>query len=104
MGCERPLPAGRYVSLPGRGITFVRELSGPDNAAPTADVAARLVSDRRPQLIRLLRRSRGELQRRRRRPPWPRARHAVRRAVSPRRVRRRRRALIDVLGIVVAVG
>ena len=36
LGSERPLlPAGRHISLPRRGRTFVRHLAGPDAAAPT---------------------------------------------------------------------
>lgn len=36
LGSERPLlPAGRHVSLPRRGRTFVRHLGGRDDAAPT---------------------------------------------------------------------
>ncbi len=57
------LPPGRYVWLPGRGRTFVRELAGPAGRAG-ARAAARLDGDRRPQLVRLLRPARRALPRR----------------------------------------
>ena len=84
------LPAGRYVWLPGRGRTFIREAAGPAGA-PTIMLLHGWTGDRRPQLVPGVRPARRALPGGRPRSPRSRARHAGRRSVPARRLRRRRR-------------
>ena len=83
------LPPARTVHVPGRGELFLRDTGGD---GPVGDAAARLDRQRRPELVRRLRRPRRRrLPGARDRPPRPRPRPATAGPVPARRLRRRRR-------------
>ena len=84
-----PLPPGRYVDLPGRGTTFIREVPGPAGGT-RARPAPRVDRHGRHQLVPILRGPRSALPCDRPRPPRTRARAVVAGTVPPSRLRRRR--------------
>ena len=84
------LPPGRYVWLPGRGRTFVRELAGPPGA-PTLILLHGWTATADLNWFACFAPARRALPRRRPRPSRPRPRPALDRAVPPRALRRRRR-------------
>ena len=85
-----PIPLGRRVELRGRGTTFVREVAGPADT-PDAGPLARLVGERRPQLVPGVRGAGHGVQRPRARPAGPCPGAPLARCLPTLRLCRRRR-------------